>query len=110
MFGHGTLCACRRRITMRSQRFGPAPLTRRTLLGSAASAAVGWNHMPNGPTSCEDNLAQAVWKTFPDTYDELLRCAKDLKKNNPPPVVLTLGHACLWSFGGKEVEEDDKTV
>src|SRR5215510_11963102 len=32
---------CRRRITMGSQRFGPAPLTRRTLLGSAASAAVG---------------------------------------------------------------------
>jgi multiple sugar transport system substrate-binding protein len=57
---------------------------------------------------------------FPDTWDDLLRYAKDLKKNNLPPVALTLGHAigdaivvtypCLWSFGGKEVEEDGKTI
>jgi multiple sugar transport system substrate-binding protein len=82
--------------------------------------AVGWNHVPNGPTYREDILAKAGWNTFPDTYDELLRCAKDLKKNHLPPVALTLGHAigdaiviayaCLWSFGGKEVEEDGKTV
>ena len=65
-------------------------------------------------------LAQAGWQTFPDTYDDLLRLAKDLKQKKLPPIALTLGHAifdtigvcyaCLWSFGGKEVEEDGKTL
>jgi multiple sugar transport system substrate-binding protein len=82
--------------------------------------AVGWNHVPNGPTYREDTLAQAGWQTFPDTYADLLRLAKDLKQKNLPPIALTLGHAIgdaivvayttLWSFGGKEVEEDGKTV
>lgn len=82
--------------------------------------AIGWNHIPNGPTFREDILKQAGWEVFPDTWDDLLRYAKDLKKKDLPPVALTLGHAigdaivvtypCLWSFGGKEVEEDGKTV
>jgi multiple sugar transport system substrate-binding protein len=82
--------------------------------------AVGWNHVPSGPTYREDILAQAGWQTFPDTYDDLLRLAKDLKQKKLPPIALTLGHAifdaigvcyaCLWSFGGKEVEEDGKTL
>ena len=82
--------------------------------------AVGWNHIPNGPTYREDILEKAGWQTFPDTWHDLLRYAKDLKTKKLPPVALTLGHAigdgninaytCLWSFGGKEVEEDGKTV
>ncbi len=82
--------------------------------------AVGWNHIPNGPTYREDILEQAGWQTFPDTYHDLLRYAKDLKKKNLPPLALTLGHAigdaivvtypCLWSFGGHEVEKDGKTL
>lgn len=76
---------------------------------------MGWNHIPNGPTYREDILEKAGWQTFPDTWDDLLSYAKDLKKKNLPPLALTLGHAigdgninaytCLWSFGGKEVEE-----
>ena len=82
--------------------------------------AIGWNHIPNGPTYREDILKQAGWEEFPDSWFELLQYAKDLKKKNLPPIALTLGHAigdaivvtypCLWSFGGKEVEEDGKTV
>jgi multiple sugar transport system substrate-binding protein len=82
--------------------------------------AIGWNHIPNGPTYREDILEQAGWQTFPDTWQDLLRFAKDVKKKNLPPVALTLGHAigdaivvtypCLWSFGGKEVEADGKTI
>lgn len=82
--------------------------------------AAGWNHVPNGPTYREDILTKAGWEKFPDTYADLLRYAKDLKKHNLPPIALTLGHAigdaivvayaCLWSFGGKEVEQDGKTV
>jgi multiple sugar transport system substrate-binding protein len=82
--------------------------------------AIGWNHIPNGPTYREDILAKAGWQTFPDTWHDLLRYAKDLKQKNLPPIALTLGHAigdaivvtypCLWSFGGKEVEEDGKTI
>ena len=82
--------------------------------------AVGWNHVPNGPTYREDILAKAGWEKFPDTYTDLLRYAKDLKRQNLPPIALTLGHAIgdaivvayatLWSFGGKEVEADGKTV
>jgi multiple sugar transport system substrate-binding protein len=82
--------------------------------------AIGWNHIPNGPTYREDILAQAGWETFPDTWHDLLRYAKDVKQKNLPPVALTLGHAigdaivvtypCLWSFGGKEVEEDGTTI
>ena len=82
--------------------------------------AIGWNHIPNGPTYREDTLAQAGWETFPDTWHDLLRYAKDLKQKNLPPLALTLGHAigdaivvtypCLWSFGGKEVEEDGTTI
>ncbi len=82
--------------------------------------AVGWNHIPQGPTYREDILQEAGWDAFPDTWHDLLRLAKDLKKKNLPPVALTLGHAigdananayaCLWSFGGKEVEEDGKTI
>jgi multiple sugar transport system substrate-binding protein len=82
--------------------------------------AIGWNHIPNGPTYREDILKQAGWETFPDTWHDLLRYAKDLKQKNLPPIALTLGHAigdaivvcypCLWAFGAKEVEEDGKTI
>jgi ABC-type glycerol-3-phosphate transport system substrate-binding protein len=37
--------------------------------------AVGWNHVPNGPTYREDILAKAGWEKFPDTYADLLRYA-----------------------------------
>jgi multiple sugar transport system substrate-binding protein len=82
--------------------------------------AVGWSLVPSGPTYREDILEQAGWDKFPDTWHDLLRYAKDLKQKNLPPVALTLGHAigdanivtysCLWAFGGKEVEEDGKTI
>jgi multiple sugar transport system substrate-binding protein len=56
---------------------------------------------------------------FPQTWDEYREAGKKLKANNRP-VGQTLGHTfgdapafCypyLWSFGGKEVEADGKTV
>jgi multiple sugar transport system substrate-binding protein len=57
--------------------------------------------------------------TFPATWDEYRAAGKKLKANGHP-IGQTLGHTfgdaptfaypMLWSFGGKEVEEDGKTV
>ena len=58
-------------------------------------------------------------KQFPDTWEELLEAGSKLKKAGQP-FGLELGHGfgdnhgwlypLLWSFGGREVESDGKTV
>lgn len=68
----------------------------------------------------EDTLGQVGYATPPKTWDEMLDLGKKLKDAGLPPIGLPLGHAVgdgnnftyslLWSFGGKEVEEDGKTV
>src|SRR4029077_4403296 len=64
-------------------------------------------------------LAEAGYEKFPVTWDEWHDAGKKLKAKGRP-IGQTLGHtfgdapgfwyAWLWSFGGKEVEADGKTV
>jgi multiple sugar transport system substrate-binding protein len=78
-------------------------------LGQAPAA---WNYRV-------DQFKAAGSDTFPDNFDELLTAAKALHAKGTP-IGMTLGHASgdgrstnypvLWAFGGKEFEEDGKTV
>jgi len=66
-----------------------------------------------------DWFAEAGFKQFPDTWDELLEAGTRLKKAGHP-FGFELGHGfgdnhgwlypLLWSYGGREVEPDGKTV
>ena len=66
-----------------------------------------------------DWFAEAGYKTFPDTWDELLEAGTKLKKAGHP-FGFELGHGfgdnhgwlypLLWSFGAREVEPDGKTI
>jgi ABC-type glycerol-3-phosphate transport system substrate-binding protein len=59
------------------------------------------------------------YERFPETWEELRQAGRQLKAKGRP-IGQALGHAArqaacfwyplLWSWGGKEVEEDDKTV
>jgi multiple sugar transport system substrate-binding protein len=78
-------------------------------LGQAPAA---WNYRV-------DQFAAAGISQFPDTFDDLLKAAKTLHAKGTP-IGMTLGHASgdarstnypvLWAFGGKEFEDDGKTV
>src|SRR6516225_4898564 len=60
------------------------------------------------------------YKTFPETWDALRDAGKNLKAAKGRPLGQTAGHTFgdapawwypyLWSWGGKEVEADGKTV
>ena len=64
-------------------------------------------------------LEEAGYKTFPETWDTFREAGKKLKAKGRP-IGQTAGHTFgdapgwwypfLWSFGGKEVEADGKTV
>lgn len=64
-------------------------------------------------------MKEAGFDKFPETTDGLLKLAHALKAKGHP-VGFALGHAvgdgnnwthwCLWSFGGKAVEPDNKTI
>ena len=66
-----------------------------------------------------DWFEEAGFKTFPDTWDELLEAGTKLKKAGRP-FGFELGHGfgdnhgwlypLLWSYGAREVEADGKTV
>ena len=66
-----------------------------------------------------DWFAEVGVKDFPDTWDELLEAGTKLKKAGHP-FGFELGHGfgdnhgwlypLLWSYGGREVEPDGKTV
>jgi len=66
-----------------------------------------------------DWFAEVGVKTFPDTWDELYEVGKKLKAKDHP-FGFELGHGfgdnhgwlypLLWSYGGREVEPDGKTV
>jgi multiple sugar transport system substrate-binding protein len=66
-----------------------------------------------------DWFAEAGFKEFPDTWDELLEAGTKLKKAGHP-FGMELGHGfgdnhgwlypLLWSFGAREVESDGKTI
>src|ERR671922_71949 len=64
-------------------------------------------------------LADAGYGTFPDTWEKYLEAGKKLKAKGRP-IGQTLGHTFgdapaftypyLWSWGGREVDADGKTV
>lgn len=66
-----------------------------------------------------DWFKEVGFEKFPDTWDELYEAGVKLKKNGHP-IGFELGHGfgdnhgwlypLLWSFGGKEVEPDGKTI
>ncbi len=66
-----------------------------------------------------DWFAEAGFKEFPETWDELLEAGTKLKKAGHP-FGFELGHGfgdnhgwlypLLWSFGAREVEPDGKTI
>jgi multiple sugar transport system substrate-binding protein len=66
-----------------------------------------------------DWFAEVGFKEFPETWDELLAAGTKLKKAGHP-FGFELGHGfgdnhgwlypLLWSFGGREVEPDGKTI
>ena len=68
----------------------------------------------------EDYFQKIGYDHAPATWDEMLEVGIKLKEAGLPPVGFPLGHAVgdgndfaytiLWSFGGKEVEADGKTV
>jgi multiple sugar transport system substrate-binding protein len=70
------------------------------------------------PGSHRIDLFEKVGERAPDTWDDLLRAGRKLKKLGHPvgfaisqttDSVTTL-YSILWSFGGKDVAEDGKTV
>lgn len=76
-----------------------------------------WYHVPF-PLVVRTDLLQKVGEAKIDTYGDLLRAGKKLKDIGHP-IGFQLGHSSdanaicnmvLWSFGGKMVAEDSKTV
>jgi multiple sugar transport system substrate-binding protein len=75
-------------------------------------APAAWNYRT-------DQFAAAGIDAFPDTLDDLLKAARALHAKGTP-IGMTLGHASgdarstnypvLWAFGGREFEEDGRTV
>jgi len=81
--------------------------------------AIPYNILPNAHSYRTDWFAEIGVKKFPETWDEYRRVGKQLKERGHP-FGQALGHSFgdpatfvypfLWSFGGKEVESDGKTV
>jgi len=81
--------------------------------------AVPYNILPNAFSYRTDWFNEIGVKKFPGTWDELRRVGKQLKAKGRP-LGQALGHSfadpntfvypMLWSFGGKELEADGKTV
>jgi ABC-type glycerol-3-phosphate transport system substrate-binding protein len=82
--------------------------------------AVPYTIVPNAWTWRTDYFQKAGLSAFPKTWDDLTAAATKLKAAGVPPIAQTVGHAygdsltmwnpVLWSFGGKEVNTDGKTV
>ncbi len=82
--------------------------------------AVPYTIVPNAWTWRTDYFQKAGLSQFPKTWDEFTQAAAKVKAAGVPPIAQTVGHAygdsltmwnpVLWSFGGKEVNADGKTV
>jgi ABC-type glycerol-3-phosphate transport system substrate-binding protein len=81
--------------------------------------AVPYSVSCNATTYREDWFKEVGAETFPETWDDYRKLGKVLKDQGRP-FGQTFGHTFgdaptfvypyLWSFGGKEVEEDGKTI
>ena len=79
--------------------------------------AVPW-HFISFPIAIRTDLVAEIGETMPDTWEDVHRIGKKLKaKGNP--VGIQLAHSfdsnailrgIIWSWGGKMVEEDGKTI
>ena len=82
--------------------------------------AVPYTIVPNAFTYRTDYFQKAGISSWPKTWDEFTTAAGKLKAAGLPPISQTDGHAygdsltmwnpVLWSFGGREVNADGKTV
>src|SRR6266700_1911750 len=82
--------------------------------------AIPYTVVPNAWSYRTDYFEKAGISGFPKTWDDLTQACAKLKAAGLPPIAQTDGHAygdsltmwnpVLWSFGGKEVESDGKTV
>jgi multiple sugar transport system substrate-binding protein len=82
--------------------------------------AVPYTIVPNAWSWRTDYFQKAGLTAFPKTWDEFTQAAGKIKAAGVPPISQTDGHAygdsltmwnpVLWSFGGKEVNADGKTV
>jgi multiple sugar transport system substrate-binding protein len=82
--------------------------------------AVPFTVVPNAWSFRTDYFQKAGLTGFPKTWDELTQAAGKLKAAGVPPISQTDGHAygdsltmwnpVLWSYGGREVNADGKTV
>ena len=70
------------------------------------------------PIAIRTDLVAEIGENLPDTWEDVLRIGTKLKKKGHP-VGIQLSHGAdsnwilrglLWSFGGKLVEEDSKTI
>ena len=87
---------------------------------SGVYRAVPYTVVPNAWTWRTDYFQKAGINAFPKTWQEFTQAAGKLKAAGLPPIAQTVGHAygdsltmwnpVLWSFGGKEVNSDGKTV
>ena len=82
--------------------------------------AVPYTQVPNAWHWRTDYFQKAGVSAFPKTWDELIDVGKKVADATGKPIAQTVGHAygdsltmwnpVLWGFGGKEVNEDGKTV
>src|SRR6266566_8317604 len=82
--------------------------------------AVPFTIVPNAFTYRTDYFQKAGIASWPKTWDEFTQAAAKVKAAGVPPISQTDGHAygdsltmwnpVLWSFGGREVNADGKTV
>ncbi|MDQ6743542.1 MAG: extracellular solute-binding protein [Candidatus Dormibacteraeota bacterium] len=82
--------------------------------------AVPFTIVPNAFTYRTDYFQKAGITSWPKTWDDFTQAAGKLKSAGVPPISQTDGHAygdsltmwnpVLWSFGGREVNADGKTV
>jgi len=108
-------------VNLLKQRLGAvAPVNDAFCKVDGVYRAVPYTVVPNAWSWRTDYFQKAGLTAFPKTWDEFTQAAAKLKAAGVPPISQTDGHAygdsltmwnpVLWSFGGKEVNVDGKTV
>ena len=82
--------------------------------------AIPYTQVPNAWHYRTDYFQKAGLTSFPKTWDELIDAGKRVADATGKPVAQTVGHAygdsltmwypVLWSYGGREVDTDGRTV
>jgi multiple sugar transport system substrate-binding protein len=87
---------------------------------SGVYRAIPYTQVPNAWSWRTDYFQRANVTSFPKTWEELSDAGKKLADATGKPIAQTVGHAygdsltmwnpVLWGYGGKEVDQDGKTV